>query len=321
MSYLRAFGKYLPERVVTNDELAAALEVEPSWIVSSCGIEERRYACDDQTLVDLGVAAALDCLRNAGEPPSSIGLVLVSSGSPDIFCPGPASAIAARLGLGGTPAIDVPIASAGSIAALVMADSLTARFGNVLVVATEVMSRRISRTPEGKNNAILFGDGAGACLLCPDVYPDLREGEGFARIEAVSLHTDGERAGAIAVHDGRFSMDGMAVIRQASQKLPAVIAEVLGKAGVAAGDLDAVLIHQANLNLLDRVAKTLKLLPDRLFTNIQRYGNTSSASMLIAAAEWRERTPAPAAPIVLAAFGAGLTYGALLAMPTGSQAL
>jgi len=315
MSYLRAFGKYLPERVVTNDELAAALEVEPAWIVSSCGIEQRRYASDTETLVDLGVVAALDCLKNAVAEPSSIGLLLVSSGSSDVFCPGPASAIAARLGLGDTPAMDVPIASAGSIAALVMADSLTARFGNVLVVATEIMSRRISRTPEGKNNAILFGDGAGACLVAPDLYPDLREGDGFARIEATALHTDGERAGAIAVHDGRFSMDGMAVIRQASQKLPAVISEVLAGSGVAAEDLGAVLIHQANLNLLDRVAKTLKLPPDRLFTNIQRYGNTSSASMLIAAAEWRERTPAPTAPFVLAAFGSGLTYGALLAVP------
>jgi 3-oxoacyl-[acyl-carrier-protein] synthase-3 len=309
MSYLRAFGKYLPERVVSNDELAAALEVEPSWILSSCGIEERRYANDSQSLVDLGVEAALDCLKNAGAEASSIGIVLVSSGSPDVFCPGPASAIAARLGLGDTPAIDVPIASAGSISALVLAESLAARFGNVLVIATEVMSRRILRTPEGKNNAILFGDGAGACLVS-------HEDVGFARIEAVALHTDGERAGAIVVRDGQFSMDGMAVIRQASQKLPSVISEVLAKAGVAAEELAAVLIHQANLNLLDRVAKTLKLLPDRLFTNIQRYGNTSSASMLIAAAEWRERTPEVSAPIVLAAFGAGLTYGALLATPT-----
>lgn len=305
MSYLRAFGKYLPERIVTNDELAAVLEVEPSWIVSACGIEERRYACDSQSLVDLGVEAAIDCLKNAAASAASIGLVLVSSGSPDVFCPGPASALAARLGLGDTPAIDVPIASAGSIAALVLAESLAARFGNVLVVATEVMSRRILRTPEGKNNAILFGDGAGACLVSQDT--------GFARIEAVALHTDGERAGAIVVHNGQFSMDGMAVIRQASQKLPAVIAEVLAKAGIAAEELGAVLIHQANLNLLDRVAKTLTLRPGRLFTNIQRYGNTSSASMLIAAAEWHERTQDVSAPIVLAAFGAGLTYGAVVA--------
>jgi 3-oxoacyl-[acyl-carrier-protein] synthase-3 len=310
MSYLRGFGKYLPERVVTNGELATALEVESSWIVSSCGIEERRYACDSQSLVDLGVEAALDCLKNCKAAISSIGLLLVSSGSPDIFCPGPASAIAARLGLGGTPAVDLPIASAGSIAAVVMAESLAARFGNVLVVATEIMSRRISRTPEGKNNAILFGDGAGACLVSQE------RSDAFARIGAVTLHTDGERAGAIAVHNGIFSMDGMAVIRQASQKLPAVISEVLAMAEIAAEELGAVLIHQANLNLLDRVAKTLKLLPDRLFTNIQRYGNTSSASMLIAAAEWRERTPEPAAPFVLAAFGAGLTYGAMLAIPT-----
>ncbi len=312
MSYLAGFGKYLPQRRMGNEELAAALGVEPAWIVQACGIEERRYAGPDESVVDLGCAAALDCLKNAGIAAETIGLLLVASGSPDVFCPGPASAIAAQLGMGTTPAIDLPIASAGSIAAMVLAASLAARFGNVLVVASEIMSRRIVREPEGKETAILFGDGAGACLLAKD--------KGLARITATALHSDGERAGVISVRDGRFQMEGVAVIRQAGQRLPEAMAEVLAAGGVEASAVGQFVVHQANLKLLERVAKTLKVESGRLFTNIQQYGNTSSASMLIAAAEWFEGTGAIEAPVVFAGFGAGLSWGAVLAVPVSSTA-
>jgi 3-oxoacyl-[acyl-carrier-protein] synthase-3 len=307
MSYLKAFGKYMPSRIVTNVELARQLAVEPDWILQVCGIEERRYAADDESIVDLGAAAARDCLARAGLAPESIGFLLVSSGSPDVFCPGPASAIATRLGLGQTPALDVPVASAGSVAALALADSLVPRFGNVLVVAAEIMSRRILRTPETKETSILFGDGAGACILSRD--------DGFARIADVALHSDGQRAENIVVRDGRFYMEGVAVIRQASSRLPSVIQEVLSAGRIDAGMIGVFLLHQANLKLLERVAKTLNVAPQLLFTNIQRYGNTSSASLLIAAAEWHERAGGCEAPLVLAGFGSGLTYGALLAVP------
>jgi 3-oxoacyl-[acyl-carrier-protein] synthase-3 len=307
MSYLRSFGRYVPARVVENEALAAELGMEPAAVLKSTGIERRRYAAEGETLADMGCWAALDCLKNAGLGTAEIDFVLVSSGSAEMFCPGPASAIAARLGLGDVPALDVPVASAGSIAALVLADSLAARFGNVLVVATEIMSRRISRTPEGKDTAMLFGDGAGACIVSRD--------EGFARIAGVALHTDGELAGAISVHEGRFAMDGMAVIRHARGKLPGVIAEVLAGQGIAAGEVEVFLVHQANLRLLERVAKTLQVGMERLFTNIQGYGNTSSASLLIAAAEWHAAAGELKGPMVMAAFGSGLTWGALGAVP------
>jgi 3-oxoacyl-[acyl-carrier-protein] synthase-3 len=307
MSFLKAFGRYLPERIVSNEELAPQLGVTPDWIVGACGIEQRRYAADSQTVADLGLAAAENCLANAGLDPREIGFLIVSSGSPNVFCPGPATEIAFRLGLGSTPAIDLPIASAGSIAALALADSLAPRFGNVLVVATEIMSRRIDRSPEGKDAAILFGDGAGAAVISPS--------NGFARIAAVALHSNGEKAQAIRVTQGGFAMEGITVIRLASQLLPAVIQQVLDAASTPASSVAALLIHQANLKLLERVAKVLEIPRDRLFTNIDRYGNTSSASLLIAAAEWRESTPVLGSPIIFAAFGSGLTYGALLAIP------
>ncbi len=309
MAYLRSFGRYVPARVVGNEELGAELGMDPAVIVKSSGIEQRRYAAEGETLADMGCWAALDCLNNAGMAAEAIGFVLVASGSAEVFCPGPASAIAARLGLGDVPAMDVPVASAGSIAALVVAESLAGRFGNVLVVATEIMSRRVRRTPEGKDTALLFGDGAGACIVSND--------EGFARIAGVTLHTDGELAGVISVHEGRFAMDGMAVIRHASGKLPGVIAEVLAGQGIAAGDVEVFLVHQANLRLLERVAKTLQVGIERLFTNIQGYGNTSSASLLIAAAEWRAGVAELKGPMVMAAFGSGLTWGAVVAVPVG----
>ena len=307
MNFLRAFGHSLPDRIVTNAELAPLLGVDPEWILGVCGIEQRRYAAPEETVVDLGCAAADACLRHAGVAADDIQFVLVACGSPDVYCPGPASAIAARLGMAAVPALDLPLASAGSLAALVLAESLAERFGNVLVIATEIMSRRIELTPEGKDTAILFGDGAGACLLSRDT--------GFAAIKATALHTDGERAETIQVRDGRFHMDGVAVIRQASQRLPAVLNEVLEQGGVAAADVGQFLIHQANLKLLERVAKVLKVPGDKLFTNIERYGNTSSASLLIAASEWHAGAQRVTQPLALAAFGAGLTWGALLAVP------
>jgi 3-oxoacyl-[acyl-carrier-protein] synthase-3 len=307
MSFLKAFGRYLPERIVSNEELAPQLGVTPDWIVGACGIEQRCYAADSQTVADLGLAAAENCLANAGLDPREIGFLIVSSGSPNVFCPGPATEIAFRLGLGSTPAIDLPIASAGSIAALALADSLAPRFGNVLVVATEIMSRRIDRSPEGKDAAILFGDGAGAAVISPS--------NGFARIAAVALHSNGEKAQAIRVTQGGFAMEGITVIRLASQLLPAVIQQVLDAASTPASSVAALLIHQANLKLLERVAKVLEIPRDRLFTNIDRYGNTSSASLLIAAAEWHELNPQITSPIVFAAFGSGLTYGAILTTP------
>jgi 3-oxoacyl-[acyl-carrier-protein] synthase-3 len=309
MSFLKGFGRYLPERIVSNHELGPQLGESPEWIVSHCGIDQRRYAAANQTVADLGVAAAEDCLAKAALEPREIGFLIVSSGSPDVFCPGPASEIAFRLGLGGTPAIDLPIASAGSIAALALADSLAGRFGKVLIVATEIMSRRIERSPAGKDAAILFGDGAGAAIVSPS--------EGFARIAAVALHSNGEKAQAIRVTEGRFAMEGITVIRLASQYLPAVIEEALERASVAAASVGALLIHQANLKLLERVAKALLVPRERLFTNIERYGNTSSASLLIAAAEWHEANRTIQAPLVLASFGSGLTYGALVATPPG----
>jgi 3-oxoacyl-[acyl-carrier-protein] synthase-3 len=308
MAYLRAFGSWLPPRRVTNPEIAAQVDATPEWILEVCGIEERRYASDHDTVASIGLLAAQNCLEKAGVTAAELGMILVASGSSDHFCPGPASQIAAALGLASTPALDIPVASAGSLIGLALAAELAPAMGRVLVVGAEIMSRRVRLDPAGKNTAILFGDGAGAALVDAET--------GFARIADSSLFTDGASAEILFIRDGQIHMDGPAVILQASRKMPRAINELLTRNGIAATEVEAFLLHQANLNLIVRVAASVKAPRERFFTNIARYGNTSSASLLIAADEWhRGQTAALVGPLVFSAFGAGLNWGALLAVP------
>ena len=276
MACLRAFGSYLPERIVGNDQF----EADPAWILQSTGIEQRRYAADDETVVSMGVRAAHPCLVD------DIGLVIASSGTAPRRFPGPAAEIARELGLPGVPAIDLPVASAGSLFGIALAAQLAPVYGNVLVVASEIMSRVVS----GRDTAILFGDGAGACLVGKD-----------GSMDAV-LHSDAEFGDALSLpFDGPIRMDGRTVILQASRKIPSVIMQLLDRNHRKPADIATFILHQANLNLITRVAKSLQVPEERFFCNLQRYGNTSSASLLIALAE----CPITG-PTVLAAFGAGL---------------
>ncbi|CAN5682638.1 ketoacyl-ACP synthase III [soil metagenome] len=310
MAFLRSFGAYVPERVVTNAELAPQLGVEAEWIASVSGIAERRYAAADETVASLGLRAAEDCLERAGLTAAELGMILVSSGSSERFCPGPACSIAAGLKLTMTPAIDIPIASAGSLVAMVLASGLAATVGHILVIGSEIMSRRVAHTPDGKDTAILFGDGAGACIVSPD--------KGFARIADTCIFTDGAMSEALTIQNDLIRMDGPAIIRHVSRKLPDAIKTLLTRNNISAKDVGMYLLHQANLNLISRVAKSLDAPIERFYANIQRYGNTSSASMLIAASEWRERNVGDVVePIVFGAFGVGLNWGALLALPLG----
>jgi 3-oxoacyl-[acyl-carrier-protein] synthase-3 len=309
MAYLRALGSYVPSRVVDNAELAPRVGVDPAWLLHSTGIEERRFAGPRETVATLGIAAAKNCLAAAGIAASDVGMVIVASGSAEQRFPGPASTIAAAAGIAGKPAIDLPMASAGSLFAIALAAELTRAHGNVLVVASEIMSRVVRMDNTGRDTAILFGDGAGACLVSPET--------GFAEIIDAVLASDGDFAEALRLDfDAPLYMDGRSIILQASRKLPRVISGVLERNQVKPTDVGTYLLHQANLNLITRVAQTLGAPDERFFRNIARYGNTSSASLLIAATEWwRGAGPTLRDPIVLAAFGAGLNWGAVLAKP------
>jgi 3-oxoacyl-[acyl-carrier-protein] synthase III len=306
MPYLRAFGHHLPMRIVTNAELEARTGRSAASIEKSSGILERRYAAEGETVADLGLAAANACLAKANLSASDIGLILFSSGSSERAFPGPASVLAQKLGLTTTPAIDIPVASAGSLIAIAFAADLAGRYGNVLVVASEIMSRRI--VDSDPDTAILFGDGAGACLVTSEGGPE------SLRIADVSLSTDGNYAEALQLpHGGAIQMKGLDVIVQASRKIPRSIIDLLTKNNLKTEEIGVYLMHQANVNLIRKVATALEVPEERFFRNITIYGNTSSASLLIAASEWRAANPEPPpAPIVLAVFGAGFNWGSVL---------
>jgi 3-oxoacyl-[acyl-carrier-protein] synthase-3 len=306
VAFIRAFGAYLPARVVTNEELAAQLNCTPAWIVEMSGIQERRYAEPEETVALMATAAAKQCLDRAGMSTADIGMLIVSSGSAERRFPGPASTVAHQLGAGNIPALDVPMASAGGLFGMALAQSLAQVHGNVLVVASEKMSTVASRAPAEPGIAILFGDGAGACIVAP--------GDGPARIIDAVLHSDGAFAEDLRLEfDAPLAMNGRSVIMQASRKIPGAITEVLQKNSKSAASVEIFLMHQANQNLIDRVARALEVEPRKLYSNIRRYGNTSSASMLIAASEWwQDHRPQPGALICFAAFGAGFHWGALL---------
>lgn len=307
MAAICGFGAYVPSRIVTNEELAGQLNCDPGWIRDVSGIEERRYAAPDETVAAMGAAAAHDCLHRAAIKPADLGMILVSSGSSERRFPGPATTIAHALEIDGIPALDLPIASAGSLFGMALASELCAVHGNVLVIASEKMSPIANHQPMERGVAPLFGDGAGACLISPELGP--------LKILDSVMHSDGAFAQDLRLEfDAPLEMNGRSVILQASRKLPAAIGRLLERHGITAQTVNIFLMHQANQNLMDRVAKALAVDPSRFYSNIRRYGNTSSASMLVAAAEWWRETGANKSDLIcFAAFGAGLHWGALLA--------
>ena len=313
MSFIRATGAHLPARVVGNEEIAAEVGETTAWIEQVSGIRERRYAAIGETVVTQALSAAQACLDQAGTSASDVGMLLVSSGSADRNVPGPAAQIAAELGMGTAPALDIAIPSAGSLWALSIAQQMApvVAGGKVLVVASEIMSRRVDRTAEGRNTAILFGDGAAAALVDAS--------QGTLRLGDALLQSDGTGAEILHMRGtgdaARLHMDGGSVILRASRKLPAVTQELLTRNGLSPDAVAHFVMHQANLNLILKVAAVLKVPADRFFQNIGRYGNTSSASLLIALHEFLQGTPSPRGPVVLSAFGAGLNWGAMLATP------
>jgi 3-oxoacyl-[acyl-carrier-protein] synthase-3 len=307
MPFLKEFGHYLPQRIVTSEEAGSWVGATAEWVLNVSGIRERRFAAEDETVADLAAKAGQDCLDRAGYEAKRLGLIVVACGSSERAAPGPASVTALKLGAAGVPAIDLPLASAGSLFGLALAARLSPSMGHILVIGAEKMSRIVAREPKERGVAVLFGDGAGACLVSPS--------GGKAEIVEVELGSDGTWADDLCLEQNApIKMNGRTVILQASRKIPGAIRSVLDRAGVAAASIGTFLLHQANQNLIDKVAETLGVESARFFSNIAKYGNTSSASMLIAASEWsRENGFVPGAHTVFAAFGAGFHWGALLA--------
>jgi 3-oxoacyl-[acyl-carrier-protein] synthase III len=306
MAHIKGFGRYLPEGRITNEMLESEFGTEPGWVLGACGIRERRKAADGEGVSEMAHRAAEDCLRRCGLAASDLGAIVVGTGTPPRQFPGVSADLQRALGAPGVPAFDIHLASAGGLFALGTAVDLCPRCGPVLVVGAEHMTEVMAREPRAKETAILFGDGAGACVVVP--------GEGALEVVDVRLHSDATFAGAIHMEfGGAFEMEGRTVILQANRKLQAAVADVASRNGVALPDVGLFLFHQANLNLLRQVGRALQIPEEKVFVNLDRYGNTSAASLLIAASEaWDLGLIPPGATAVMAAFGAGLSWGAAL---------
>ena len=324
-SRIHGLGFHVPLRVVTNDDLSKLMETSDEWIVQRTGIRERRWVEGDVGASELAEHAARRAMHDAGIDAKQIDLIVFATLSPDVNFPGSGCLLGARLAIAGTPALDVRNQCTGFLYGLSVADQFVraGTMDHVLVVGAEVHSTGLDVSTRGRDVAVLFGDGAGAAVVGPS--------DDEHRILDTKLHADGSHYDILMVEapasrrnprlthemidEGRHfpSMDGKAVFKQAVERLPEVIGEVLAPQGLSIDDVDLLVPHQANLRINEMVAKRLGLGPDRVFNNIDRYGNTTAASIPIALCEARERGMVRSGSrVVLAAFGAGLTWGATL---------
>jgi 3-oxoacyl-[acyl-carrier-protein] synthase-3 len=314
-------GGYLPERSLSNDELAAAyaLDTSDEWIVERTGIRRRHLAAANETASTMGAAAARHALERAGVDASEIGLIVVATATPDSAFPSTAVRIQALLGNTSAFGFDVSAACAGFVYALNVADTFI-RSGQVtsaLVIGTEVFSRIMDWTDRG--TCVLFGDGAGAVVL------KAGEGQGTADDRGIlssHLHSDG-RHGEILLVDGgagsngkpgQLRMTGKEVFRHAVSKLAAVVDEALAANGLGHADVRWLVPHQANRRIIDAMGKKLKLPAERVVVTVDRHANTSAASIPLALAEAaNDGRIQPGDLVAMEAIGGGLTWGATLA--------
>lgn len=300
-----AFGDYRPRRVVTNDEISERVETSDPWIRSRVGIAERRYAADDESCVDMSVAAAGKALAASGIAASDIDTVILATCTPPSPVPGLAPEVAYRLGTNGPGAFDVNAACAGFCYGLsAAADAI--RSGSAqraVVIGVEKLTSWTDH--DDRSTCILFGDGAGAAVICASDVPG---------IGPVVWGSEGDKSRAISVADRRsfIAMDGSAVFRWATTKLAASAIKACEAAGVDIADIDAFVPHQANLRIVESMVRTLKLGSNvAIARDIVFAGNTSSASIPLALTGMLERGEVKSGDTaLLLGFGAGLTYAA-----------
>jgi 3-oxoacyl-[acyl-carrier-protein] synthase-3 len=307
-------GGYLPERVVTNDELAVRLDTSDAWIRQRTGIGERRIAADGELTSDLAYHAARRALERAGMSGSDLDLIVLATATPDETFPSTAVKVQARLGMKHGAAFDVQAVCSGFIFALAVADNAV-RLGQArtaLVIGAETFSRILDWQDRG--TCVLFGDGAGAIVL--NAVPAGPPNRG---ILSTHLHSDGRLHDILYVDGGPSStgtagflrMEGREVFRQAVQRLSEVVDEALLANGLASGDIDWLVPHQANTRIIDAVGRRLGLPPGKTILTIDRHANTSAASIPLAldeaVADGRIR---PGHLVLMEALGGGLTWGA-----------
>ncbi|WP_045767112.1 beta-ketoacyl-ACP synthase III [Xanthomonas albilineans] len=318
-SRIAGTGSYLPEKVLTNDDLSYMVETSDEWIRSRTGIRERHIAAPGQTAGDLGYEAALQAIEAAGIQAAELDMIVVGTTTPDLIFPSTACLIQARLGAVGCPALDLNAACSGFVYALGVADKFI-RSGDaktVLVIGTEILSRIVDWTE--RTTCVLFGDGAGAVVLRAD------EDTG---ILSTHLHADGSKKelllnatgigtglvdGTGHLAGGGIQMKGSEVFKYAVKALDAVVDETLQANGLDKHDLDWLIPHQANLRIIEATAKRLDMSMDQVVVTVDVHGNTSSASVPMALdVAVRSGRVQRGQLLLLEAFGGGFTWGSAL---------
>jgi len=321
-------GHHVPDNVVTNTDLMRVMDTSDEWIQQRTGIRQRHYVTEDQGPADLAIHAAHEALREAALAPADLDLILLGTLSPDIDFPASACLLQRHLGVRGMPVMDVRNQCSGFLYMLATADAFI-RSGDarhVLVVGAETHSTGLDLSTQGREVGVIFGDGAGAVVLGPE--PDEKKG-----ILSTHLHSEGKFAEKLMVEppSSRVSprvsadmltgpgsrlwprMEGRYVFKHAVARFTEVITEALEANGLTKADIDILIPHQANLRISQLVAMGFELREEKVFNNIQRYGNTTAASIPIALYEARREGRVPPGTLMcLASFGAGFTWGAAL---------
>jgi 3-oxoacyl-[acyl-carrier-protein] synthase III len=327
---LLGIGHYVPSRVVTNDDLAKLMTTSDEWIVQRTGIRERRYIEHSGIgASDLAVPAVKMALEHAGLQAKDIDAIIFATLSPDHNFPGSGCFLADKLGLPGVPALDIRNQCSGFLYGLSIADAWvrSGTYARVLLVGAEVHSTGVEFTDRGRDVAVLFGDGAGAVVVGAATDPD-------QGLKAIRLHADGSGAKDLwleapasaylprltqeMLNEGKHypQMNGKHVFRWATEKMPEVVREVLSEAKIGVEQVDLFVPHQANLRINQLVGQKLGIPEAKTVHNIEKYGNTTAATIPLGLSEaWREGKCKRGSNVLMAAFGSGYTWaGAVITL-------
>jgi 3-oxoacyl-[acyl-carrier-protein] synthase-3 len=328
-SKISGLGFYVPDNVVTNDDLSKIMDTNDEWIQERTGIHERRHIVrGEDTTTTMGVKAAKIAIERSGLSNDDIDFIIFATISPDYYFPGPGVELQKELGMKTIGALDIRNQCSGFVYALSVADQFikTGMYKNILVVASEVQSLGLDMTTRGRGVSVIFGDGAGAAVLS--------RSNDESRILSTHLHSEGEHAKELAVlapgMGGRWVtdiladnnpddesyypyMNGQFVFKHAVVRFSEVINEGLQANNLKVSDIDMLIPHQANLRISQFIQKKFGLNDDQVFNNIQKYGNTTAASIPIALTEaWEQGKIKKGDTVVLAAFGSGFTWASAI---------
>jgi 3-oxoacyl-[acyl-carrier-protein] synthase III len=326
-SQIKGIGHFVPEQIISNQDLTAFMNTSDEWIQERTGIKERRFFKEGiDTVSNMAAKASILALERAGIQTSEIEMIVFATLSPNYGFPGSGVLLQRELGLAGIPALDIRQQCAGFVYALSVADQFikTGMYKTILVVGSEIQSNIFELSDRGRNMAVIFGDGAGAVVLQASTEPN-------KGILSTHLHADGTFAEELMLeHPGSKSkkrltlemiengsllpvMNGQLVFKNAVQRFPEVINEALNANNLTIADIDLLIPHQANLRISEFIQKTMKLRDDQVFNNIQKYGNTTAASIPIAMSEAFEQSRIKSGDLVcIAAFGSGFVWASAL---------